>query len=448
MRNCPDPAYHLPCRPTPSSAAPGASAPAGPAAGGHRRRRPRRPSPRAGRGPRRPGRPRTRPPSAAGHPPSPGPGRRKKGAPSRRRPDCHTFAGHKATAGRNLLTAAGDVRLQRLYLVCPRCGTRRYPLDDRLGLQGFVSPQARKLLTLAGASWSFAGAAGHRAAFGGLRTCDPTIRAVCYEEAGRLADWLPTDPAAGRALAAARGDVAFPTDGPLVNTWEGGRELRRGVFAKRQRGRPATAAWDTRRWPAPHARVLFGGLETAAHFGPRLRRWASRLGITDAAAVSVLGDGAEWLGHQAAAGCRGLRDVYHGCAHRAGCAQALYAAGTEARAWVDQGRQALLTEGAAGVQAHLAAARATARSAARREALDGVARYFARRADYLGYAERLAGGQSIGSGLGEGACQQVLGRRMKQTGARWRVRRANRMATLCCTFYGDTWKPYWRHRLN
>jgi hypothetical protein len=115
---------------------------------------------------------------------------------------------------------------------------------------------------------------------------------------------------------------------------------------------------------------------------------------------------------------------------------------------VDQGRQALLTTGAAGVQAHVAAARAGVRSAAKRRALDEVAGYFARRADYLGYAERLAQGQSIGSGLVEGACKQVIGRRMKQTGARWRVRRANRMATLCCTFHSDTWTPYWDSRLN
>jgi len=48
----------------------------------------------------------------------------------------------------------------------------------------------------------------------------------------------------------------------------------------------------------------------------------------------------------------------------------------------------------------------------------------------------------------EGACKQVIGRRLKQTGARWRVRRANRMATLCCTLHGDTWKTYWEHVLN
>jgi hypothetical protein len=308
-------------------------------------------------------------------------------------------------------------------------------------------------LSLAGASWSFAGAAGHLAEFCGLHTCDQTIRAVCYAEAGLLADWQHADPAAGAGFAAAAGDVEFQTDGTMVNTWEGWREMRLGVFAKRQRGRPATAdEGETRRLPPPHARVLFGGIETARHFGPRIRRWAARLGIREAAAVSVLGDGALWIWKQAAAqlpGSRGWLDIYHAAAHLAGCAKVLYGEGTAAaRAWVDRGRQALLSGGAADVQAHLAAARPQARAGAKRSALADVAGYFERRAEYLGYAERLANGQSIGSGLVEGACKQVIGRRMKQTGARWRVRRANRMATLCCSFHSDTWNPYWDHRLN
>lgn len=99
-------------------------------------------------------------------------------------------------------------------------------------------------------------------------------------------------------------------------------------------GPPAAARRDTRRPQPPNSRVLFGAIQTAARFGPHIRRWAARLGIRDPAAVTV-----------------------------------------------------------------------------------------------LGYAEWLGLGQSIGSGLVEGACRQVIGRRMKQTGARWRARRANRMAT-------------------
>ena len=77
-----------------------------------------------------------------------------------------------------------------------------------------------------------------------------------------------------------------------------------------------------------------------------------------------------------------------------------------------------------------------------------LAEYFGKQRDHLRDAERLRAGQAVGSGLVEGACKQVIGRRMKQTGARWRVRRANRMATLPCAFHGDTWQPYWRHRLH
>ena len=247
--------------------------------------------------------------------------------------------------------------------------------------------------------------------------------------------------------------MEFQTDGTMVNTWEGWRELRLGVYAKRPRGRPATAdAWDTRRLPPPAVRVLFGAIETAERFGPRLRRWAGRLGIRDTSAITVLADGAEWIRNQARRqlpGAEQLLDIFHACAHLSDCAKALYGEGTpEARAWADAGRQALLSAGAAGVQSHLAATRPQARAAAKRAALAEATGYFDRRAELLGYAERLAAGQSIGSGLVEGACKQVIGRRMKQTGARWRVRRANRMATLCCAFHGDAWSPYWLHRLN
>jgi hypothetical protein len=59
------------------------------------------------------------------------------------------------------------------------------------------------------------------------------------------------------------------------------------------------------------------------------------------------------------------------------------------------------------------------------------------------YRQRLAEGRSIGSGLVEGACKTAIGKRLKQTGARWRVRRLERMAALCCLAYGDQFDAYW-----
>jgi hypothetical protein len=364
------------------------------------------------------------------------------------------FAWDKGRIGRTVLTAAGDVRLQRLYLACPRCEHRAYPLDQRLGITGFVSPQAQKLLCLAGTSWSFDRAAALLVEFCGLRTCDQTIRAACHQEAAPLADWLHNDPQAGVAFAAAEGAVEFQTDGTMVNTTaDGWREMRLGVFAKRPPGQPATPAqWDTRRLPEPTARLLFAAVQAAQQFGPRLRAWAGRLGIRDPTAVTVLADGADWIWKQVAVqlpGAAGVLDIFHALEHVGACANAVHGeASAAARHWQDRGRAALLNEGASGIEGLISSTRATVRSPRKREALAGLRGYFGKQREHLGYAERLGSGQSIGSGLVEGSCKQVIGRRLKQTGARWTIRRVNRMATLCCALHGDTWKPYWDAKLN
>ncbi len=57
---------------------------------------------------------------------------------------------------------------------------------------------------------------------------------------------------------------------------------------------------------------------------------------------------------------------------------------------------------------------------------------------------RLAAGRSIGSDPVEGACKNLTGRRLKQTGAKWKRDRVNRMAPLCAVLYGDQWKGYWK----
>jgi hypothetical protein len=43
----------------------------------------------------------------------------------------------------------------------------------------------------------------------------------------------------------------------------------------------------------------------------------------------------------------------------------------------------------------------------------------------------------------EGACKNYIGRRLEQTGARWLVPNANRMATLAALVYADQWTDYW-----
>src|SRR5262249_27323648 len=241
-------------------------------------------------------------------------------------------------------------------------------------------------------------------------------------------------------FAAAAGDVEFQTDGTSVNTTEGWREMRLSVFAKRRRGEPVTDLddWDDQRLPAPTARGAVAGHRTRGALGAPWRGAAARLGVRDARAVTVIADGAKWIWNQVERnlpGAAGVLDIYHAGEHIHAAAVALHGEGPPAWDWAERRRRTLLESGSAGLPAALEADG---------DAAAELAAYLGPHAGHTAYRDRLARGQSIGSGMVEGACKTVVGRRLKQTGARWRVRRVERMASLCCVLYGDQWDTYWK----
>jgi hypothetical protein len=255
--------------------------------------------------------------------------------------------------------------------------------------------------------------------------------------------WQTTAGEARLPFRQAQGDVEFTTHGTSVNTWEGWREMRLGIFSRRLRAEPASAAnWDHRQLPAPHVRVAFAAIENSEQFGTRWGQWASRLGVHDTSQLTVLADGAAWIWEQAKmhfAGAMGVLDVYHGLEHVAQTAHDLYGEGAaQAEDWLTAGRTALLSRGWQAIRDHIIQTQRTLRDTAKQESLESLRDYLGKHSDHLHYAERLAEGRSIGSGQVEGACKHMLGRRLKQTGARWKVPRVNRMATNAAnTLMGD-----------
>lgn len=347
-----------------------------------------------------------------------------------------------------MVNAAGHAELCRLYLVCPACGDTCYPLDDRLGIDGFLSPQATRLVCLAGVSWSFDKASDHLAEFCGLRVSDSVVRDACHRQAAKMAAWRAKSAGATSGFIAAPGDWEFQTDGTMANTFGGWREVKIGIFAKRRRGNPATPAeWGERELPRPSARWAFAAVLECDAFSAGWREAAARLGLTDTSKVSVIADGAAWIWRAAAAqfpGYQGLIDIYHACEYLADVSRAAYGDGTaEAAAWLDGARGRLLGDGWYGWCAVAGELLMTVDTPAVRSAVEATTNYLAGHTEHLGYFKRLARGQSIGSGMVEGACKQMIGRRLKQTGARWTVDRLNRMAELCCVCYSDCWDAYW-----
>jgi hypothetical protein len=346
------------------------------------------------------------------------------------------------------LTQAGEVRVVRAYLRCVRCGGGGCVLDERLGIAGRCSPAARRLICLAAASWSYDLSSERLQDLCGLSVSDTTIREVSQSEGGAMLAWQREEPEAARAFRESGGDVEFTTDGTCVNTMEGWREMKVGIFSKRDRGEPALPEeWATRGLPRPQCCVAFAAIEASDRFGSRWTSWRKRLGLREASAITVLADGAKWIWDEARERLReaeGTLDVFHCVEHIAATGNALHGEGAAAgKAWIDQGRRAVLSAGWGGIRDHVEASRAKGASTAGAAALTGLLNYLGNHQDHLHYRERLAEGRSIGSGQVEGACKNLIGKRLKQTSARWRVMRVNRMAGLCAVMYSDQWQTYW-----
>jgi hypothetical protein len=346
-----------------------------------------------------------------------------------------------------MMTALGRSELLRTYFACPGCGQGGAHVDRLLGLDGFLTRQATRLICLTGARVAFAAAGTLIAACCGWTVSDETIRLACERQSGRIAEFDAT-PAAFAKFSRAAGELEFQLDGTTVNTTGGWRDMKIGIFARREPGEKATAAqWDSRDLPRPTARVAFAAIEPIEQFAPRIGAWATRLELTDTAAITTLGDGAAWIWNAAAEqlpGSGGVLDIYHAAGHISQAGKKLFGEkAVEAKTWLEEGRALLLSDGWAGLCDHIGATLVKDPELSGHAALAELTGYFAAHTGRLNYAHRLHTGRSIGSGMVEGAAKNLIGKRMKQTGARWVVGNADAMACLSSLSYSDHWDLFW-----
>ena len=345
-----------------------------------------------------------------------------------------------------MTTALGPVSLTREYSWHATDGGT-FRADAVLGLDGFLTRQAQRLITLAGAEHSFARAERLLGELCGWRVDDEVIRRTTHAHARRATEERPAR-GDGPAFAAAPGEVEVLVDAGKVNTREGWRDVKVGLFLKREPG-PAAAPeeWDRRDLPAPTARATIAAIEGAEPFGHRLRAEADRLGVTAAPAATVLGDGAEWIWNTAEEHlpqADGVLDVFHAVEHIGGAVRAVWGDDPEATAArIEAGRAALLAEGKPGLERWLAGAFPEVPVGAATDPLIDLASYLAKHPTRLRYAERLAAGRSIGSGAVEGAIKQQVNLRMKRTGARWRVEHVGPLVELRALSHTPEWRSLW-----
>jgi hypothetical protein len=316
-----------------------------------------------------------------------------------------------------------------------------------LGVGGYLTAAATRMAVLAGTQQSFARAEQLLSELSGWTLDDDTIRQATHAAAAQATATRDQRDAAS-SFAAAAGAIEVPIDAGKVNTTGGWRDVKVAVFAKRPTGEPATPTLGAERaLPAPTVRTVVAAIEEAQAFAVRVRAEADRLAVTTAADVTVLGDGAEWIWNLSAdvfPQAEEVLDVYHALEHLAVAAKAVWGEGTEAASCqFERGRIALLSAGKVGWEQWIGEAFTPAPAESAAEALLALAGYLVKHPTRLGYAERLAEGRSIGSGLVEGSIKQLVNLRLKRTGARWRVEHVGPLVELIALSETPDWQTFW-----
>jgi hypothetical protein len=326
------------------------------------------------------------------------------------------------------------------------------PLDDWAGVDHrSITRGARRMLALAGTSWSFDRSSSHLKEFCHIQVSDDTIERVCQEEGERARKWMNESNEMVQAFKEASGQAEFSTDGVKINTTDDWREMRLSMLARRE---PAAACapenWADRVLGVPTVRLSICAIADADHVGASWKRLSKRMNLKDEPVVNVLADGAKWIWEQAAQRLprhngKWCVDVYHVSQHLHQCGRELLGEGKAARAWADERLGVALKEnGPALIRQIESEASGQAQGSTGRKSLDALLKYLRPNQDRMWYRDRLEAGEPIGSGMIEGGCKNTIGARLKLNNARWRIRRAERIGTLRCVDASNQWSNFWK----
>jgi hypothetical protein len=349
------------------------------------------------------------------------------------------------------VSAVGVVDLKRRYWQC-RCGEAgSYAADAVLGVVGRYSKTVQKHCCRLGADFGFAVTGEHLREMLGVRLSPETIRTLVEGHGQVMTRFQHQDEQTAQSFAQASGAVEIAVDAGKVNTREEGwKDLKMAVISKRESGEPATPSeWNSQRLPAATMVLAFAMIAPAKRFRRSWRKRLRGLGVTCMADVHALGDGAAWIWKsvdRVLTGCTQTLDFFHACEHLNQCAQGIFGEDTlESRAAFESSRGLLLSQGWAGIcqwASELLTVDTDAERERRQRWTEKLIGYFSKHVGRLNYAERLAAGRAIGSGVVEGQAK-TLGLRLKCRGARWKRANVQPMASLVCVRHSAQWEAYW-----
>lgn len=190
-----------------------------------------------------------------------------------------------------------------------------------------------------------------------------------------------------------------------------------------------------------------GAIEKAEIFGRRIYAEAVRRGLTQAAMVIILGDGAKWIwgiAEEHFPGAIQIVDLYHAREHLANLGKLVYGCMSQkSRGWIALRRSELDND----VETVIASiSRLRPRDTGIQEAVRKEIEYFQENAQRMRYADFRKKGLFVGSGVVEAGCKTIFGQRLKLSGMHWTVRGANAIIALRCCQLSERWEEFWEGR--
>jgi hypothetical protein len=350
------------------------------------------------------------------------------------------FVGYRS---KDIHTLFGWITVERAYYHCSQCGRSQVPYDQASGLgPGQLSPALAKACGLLAVDDSFGEVSKKIGGLFGEEVSDTTVERLAQKvgsvslqqqeherEQFRTEREIPLSQVQPPRL-------YVSVDGTTVHEEDGWHEVKTGCIY----------------WQDEHFqwhRGYVGRFCTSEEFGWHMWLTACRYGLREALEVVYLGDGAAWVRSEHDRHFPRaifIIDWYHASEHVWDCGKVLWGEGTPlAEQWVEE-RLSLLWEGQTrklleDLQTHCRAHRG-----GKREALEDLCRYLSTHEEQMRYDVFRAQGYDIGSGAVEGACKQVGGKRLKQSGMIWS--RAGSSATLAlriCWLNGQ-WVSFWEQK--
>jgi hypothetical protein len=192
-------------------------------------------------------------------------------------------------------------------------------------------------------------------------------------------------------------------------------------------------------------RFYAGVIGTAEEAGQKMLECAVLAGMKDGTYIHAIGDGAPWIAEQVKLKfCnRGgyLIDFFHLCEYLSEAA--IWCDVFEPKKWLEKSKEKLKMGKHKEVFQEIANKYASLDNQEQDNGLTRCYKYMEKRLDFMNYRKALDKGLPIGSGEIESSHRHVVQKRLKISGAWWKIENANAMLNLRIGRLNGNWEAYW-----